>query len=130
MPNAAWVQGRVRRMMRQTYTRTPRVEATTEDSWGNPETTLAAPVPDAPCLFLDTGTVVNGGNGPIQIESETLCIPFDDPLSVGDLVSNIVDPETGFVLYQGPAKAQLFTEIASHGARIYRFVKLIKAEAE
>lgn len=133
MASATWLQGRVNRMLRHTYTRrtlTQTAAPNDVDAWGEPNTSYStSEVEDIPCLFLDQSTYVLSPGGPVQLEANTLVIAADDPIALGDQVLEVVDPETGSLIYDGPGTVELFTNVASHGALIYKTVNLLAGEA-
>jgi len=158
MTRAAFVQGRVLRMMRQTYVSEARQAVETigwgTDEWGNPVSfdasdnepgtrKVAASVQlsgsgtaaqaqglaTRPCQFIDKGTAILGPGGPIQVDSDMLVIAYNDPLQVGDEVRNVTDP-SGIVLFAGPATVTVLTSISSGGSQIYMYASITKGEVQ
>lgn len=136
MTSAAFIQGRVNRMLRHRYTYQARVYANTpgqSDDWGNPIQTVASPpapppVADKICLYRDTSKFGIADVGPVQVEVNELAVSWDDPIQVGDFVALVADPETGRTLISVPTRVETIAEIGPHGAVIYRVLTLHSAE--
>jgi len=134
--SAAFVQGRVNRMLRHRYTWLRRADDPTGggvDDWGNPLQTIQtppAPVPttDKICLYRDTSKFAVGDSGPVQVEINELTVAWDDPIQVGDYVASVTDPETGRTLIVDPTRVESIAEIGPHGAVVYRVLTLHGAE--
>lgn len=103
------------------------------DDWGNPIQTITSPpalaaVSGKPCLFKDRARVLLGPDGPIQVETNELTVPWDDPLSIGDFIGDIYDPDTGHHFIDQPIRVETVTDHAPHGALLYRIASLRYAE--
>lgn len=147
MPGAAFAQARIaQKFFLHRYTRVPRGQVAAPNDyndWGLPEpvqdTDVGAPakVADVPCSFMASGFAAvarPGGNydisgtGVLQTNTPTLLVAFDDPLAVGDVVEDVHDAATGYVLM---ARAQVEREVdgpAQSGAPIYKVYSLIQPE--
>jgi len=105
------------------------------DDWGNPIQTIAsppapAPTPGKPCLFRDMSTVDYTQNGPVQVETNSIAIPWNDTLRIGDWIGDITDPVTATHFIDQPARVEMIADYAPHGELIYRIARLRFGEAE
>jgi hypothetical protein len=105
------------RMLTHTYTRTPFVDGT-EDSEGNVPRVPGTAVPSGVCLYSTEERSVRDEGGVAVVSTPTLRILPEDPLVVGDQVSDIRD-RAGTVLQDGPLRVErLITDTAQAGTSI------------
>lgn len=138
MPGALWARERVRaRFLNHRYTRVPRGQIASppaapdalEDDWGNPlpvqDPDAGAPGTDAgaSCLYIDAGAYLPTPQGPIQVTDPTLLVAYDDPIAVGDLVRNVVNPGTSELLL-AEARVETITVHSPKTAPMWRIVGL------
>lgn len=93
-----------------TYTRTP-VSESADDVYG-PGRTEGAAVTGQPCKYRAEDRLRLADGDRVTVSVPTLTVAHDDPLDVGDLVSNVQD-STGAVLLVGPLTVE--TMVASAG---------------
>lgn len=116
-----------------TYTRTP-VAYAARDRWSRTTGTPGTPVAGVRCRYLDRAHVRKADGGEIVVVSPaahggtlafltTLTVLPDDPLAVGDQVSNIRDAR-GVVLLEGPATVQADLSHAGFGTTTLRMLVL------
>jgi hypothetical protein len=123
----AAVRAAMRPLMTQhTYTRTV-VAATpvlddeddpTYDDWGNPITTDGTPTTGLPCLYQSVRRLRTTEAGSVLVDVSTLTVPYDDPVAVGDRVTNVTDRD-GTVLVAA-ASVESFDPNAEAGASVMK----------
>lgn len=96
-----------------TYTRIPR-GTDTEDAYHVPQPTPGTPDPGEPCRFQVESKPVSDIGGTYTVDTPTLYVPTDDPLDIGDDVTNIrtaptKDNPTGLLLAAGPLNVEAIT---------------------
>jgi len=123
---ARQVRAALRPLMANVYTRTP-VVAGVQDAHFNETSVLGDPVPDQPCAYLVQDRLVVDEGGRRTVSTPTLYVYDTDPLSVGDLVSNITDRE-GTVLLVGPLAVETIDPAAEAGASTMRIATLRQAD--
>lgn len=117
-----------------TYTRTPMVYAA-RDRWSRRTPTPGTPVTGIRCRYVDRAHVRKADGGQIVVVQPavtggtlafitTLTVLPDDPLQVGDLVSDIRDVRNGRVLLAGPVVVEADVDHAGWGQTTLRMVAL------
>lgn len=97
----------VRRFLLHTYTRTSRLVTPTGsavgtlDSWGQQSYQFGTPVTGIPCFYAVKEIPFPTAEGLTTLNIPVLTLGFDDPIMVGDHVSNI-QTQDGTVLVVGP----------------------------
>lgn len=144
MSRATFIRGRVGRYLLDSYTRhdrqdvaddtgTPTVDEST-DAWGNPiivyETPLPVPATSSaslrvPCMWVGAGAVIQTMSGTFIEDTPTMYVASNDPLQIGDHVSNIIDAE-GVVRLVGPAR---ITDMPNYGPPGYTALRAAKLTA-
>lgn len=110
------------RMLVHTYTRTPLVDGTEGDD-GHTPLVPGAPVMGVPCLYQTVERAVRDAGGVTIVDVPTLYVLPDDPLVVGNEVSNILDT-AGTVLLAGPLVVETINPYAEAGASVMKAAKL------
>lgn len=96
----------------------------TVDAHGNAvEVAAGSPVTGVACQFSLRQELINDAQGSRLVSLPVLKLAWDDPLAVGDRVSNVQD-QTGAVLLDGPARVETVTASAGLGAVVERFATL------
>lgn len=98
-------------LLAHTYTRTP--VTVTDGPYGS-ETTTGAPVTGQPCRYRPTDRLRLADGARVTVSVPTLTVPHDDPIAVGDLVSDVRDSE-GVVLLAGPLAVETIEASAGLG---------------
>lgn len=93
------------RMLTMTYTRST-VTGGDEDDWGDEQPTAGAGTSGLRCLYGTEQSILRDQSqrdeyGARTIKTPTLFVPPTDPLSVGDVVTNVLD-SGGSVIVAGP----------------------------
>jgi hypothetical protein len=123
-----------------TYTRTPMTYAA-RDRYSRRVGTPGTPVTGVRCRYVARAHVRKADGGEIVVVAPavtggtlafitTLTLLPDDPLAVGDLVSDIRDATNGAVLLAGPATVQAVLPHAGFGPTTLRMVALEGAPVE
>lgn len=142
------LRGRVGRYLLDSYTRLRRVPAVDDpgtpatdeshDDWGNLIVTYPPPTPlpsatavdmNVPCIWMDAGSILQIPDGSIVLDTPTLVLASDDPLDIGDEVSNVVDRE-GVVRLVGPARITDLTDHGPPGYTVLRTAKVASARTD
>jgi hypothetical protein len=107
-----------------TYTRTPVAPPTGKDVFARESGTPGTPVGGQRCRYLQRTHLERTPGGRIVATSppaigtrrmiDTLGLPWDDPLKVGDTVSDIRD-RAGRVLLAGPVPVEAIEDVANFG---------------
>jgi hypothetical protein len=90
-----------RRFLLHTYTREARLGADSMNEWGQQTYNFATPVAGIPCFYAVSEVPVVTPQGLIRFNLPTMTLAFDDPVEVGDRVTNIITAD-GTVLVIGP----------------------------
>lgn len=95
-----------------------------EDAHGNTaDAPSGDPVTGVACAYATRETLVNDLQGSRLVNIPVLTLAWDDPLAVGDRVSNVTD-QTGAVLLAGPAVVETISVAAGLGAATQKFAFL------
>jgi hypothetical protein len=107
-----------------TYTRTPVGTPSDRDVFARSTATPGTPAVAQPCRYVQRTQLQQRQDGRIVAISppaiggertvETLAVPWNDPLSVADLVGDIRD-RSGRVLLAGPVPVQSIEDVAAFG---------------
>jgi hypothetical protein len=107
-----------------TYTRTPVAPATGKDLFARSVGTPGTPVTGVPCRYVQRTQLQQRPDGRVvgisppavggERTIETLGLRWDDPLKVGDQVSDVRDA-SGRVLLAGPVPVQAVEDVAGFG---------------
>jgi hypothetical protein len=92
------------------------------DDEGQPVYVDITPVTNAPCLFFWSETTITNEVGTSTETVPTLWVLRDDPLRVGDIVSNVKDLNDNVLLVS--AKIQTINPVAEGGASTVKVVTL------
>lgn len=82
----------------QTYARVPIVGLSGEDDWGQQEAESGAPITGLACKLRTIETILRDDHGVMVVRRPLLSIHLDDPLAVGDLVTDVRDREGRLLL--------------------------------
>jgi hypothetical protein len=118
------VRGIVRIGFAHTYTRTPVAAPSGKDLFARQAGTPGTPITGLPCRYVQRTQLQQRPDGRIVAISppaiggervvETLALPYDDLLKIGDLVGDVRD-RSGRVLLAGPVPVQAVSDVASFG---------------
>ena len=79
-------------------------------------------IPEKPCLFLYDEVVSNSVAGPVTLRVPTLYVLHDDPISVNDVVSNVLDRDRQTVLLKSALVESIDTtaEVGNAAIKVLR----------
>lgn len=115
-------------LLSNTYTRTTE-GAGVQDAHFNETAEPGTPVSGLPCVFLWSDRLVIDEGGRTTVKTPTLYVPYDDPLAVGDEVTNVIDRD-GTVLLAGPALVDTIDPAAESGGSAIKIAVLKFVGAE
>lgn len=112
------------RMLTHSYTRTSVAPGDTEDAWGDESSDPGTGTSGLRCLYgsqdrLYREPLTSDGVGARTIRVPTLFVGPDDPLAVGDVVTNVLDA-AGAVLVPGPLTVEAVTLNAEVGISLLK----------
>lgn len=116
----AMVRAAMRPLLTHTYSRVVVTPSETADTWGNPDVTDSdeTTTTGLPCLYLSTRRLRTTEAGSMMVDVSTLTVPHDDPIAVGDRVTNVLDRD-GTVLVAA-ATVESFDPNAEAGASVLK----------
>jgi hypothetical protein len=89
----------VRKFLMHSYTRESRTSVgSTTDDWGQQSYTFGAKITGIPCFYAVREIPIPTPEGMTTLNLPILTCGFDDPIQVGDLVSNIQTADGSFIL--------------------------------
>lgn len=104
-------------LLAHSYTLTP-VTASADDGYGG-DTTEGAPVTGKTCRYRATDRLRLENGDRITVSTPVLTVPHDDPIKVGDMVSDVKDSD-GVLLLAGPIAVETIEASAGLGPTLQR----------
>src|SRR6516162_9170914 len=97
----SFIRRETRKFLLHQYTRTKRLPTLQQDDWGEASFNFGSPVAGIPCFYQVNEVAIARPDGLTTLNRPELTLGFDDPIQIGDLVSNIVTQD-GLMLVVGP----------------------------
>lgn len=118
----------LQRYLTHTYTRSSVTPSDTEDAWGDEEEAPTSSTSGLRCLYgsqqaYQIEPLSSDASGARTIRTPALFVASDDPLSVGDVVTAILDA-SGTVLVAGPLEVESVTLNAELGLSVLKVATL------
>lgn len=110
------------------YTRVP-MSGGTEDTWKDIDEVPGTGVTGQKCQYSVKDTYVKTDEGTIVVKTPTLTVLWNDPVSTGDLVKDVVT-RGGQVLLVGPAVVETVDPVAELGESVEKILTLRVVEVE
>lgn len=120
------VRNALRPLLNNLYTRTP-VTSGAVDAHYDETPVPGTPVTGLPCAYLATNRLLVDEAGRRTVSVPTLYVYDDDPLAVGDLVSDISD-RNGTVTLAGPMAVETIDPAIESGASVMKIATLRQAD--
>lgn len=109
-------------ILTHSYTRTGITQGA-EDAWGDTADTEGTPATGQPCVLVWRDQMVIDDLGRRTVRVPRLYVPYDDPLAVGDLVSNVADA-SGTAIAAGPLTVDTVDPAAGLGSSALKICTL------
>jgi hypothetical protein len=113
-------------LLAHTYTRTP-TDPGAEDAWGDTPPAAGTPETGVACLYRPNRRLTLPDGSRVTLDEPNLRIAFDDPVDVGDRVSDVADMD-GTIIAPGPFIVSALEPVAGLGELLQQRATLTGAE--